>query len=335
MGLLLSESAALLSPADGDLASRGIWRARIIEADVQGSSGYYPAETLRLYGASAFPAGTQIYFDHPSATEESDRPERSVRDLAGILLDDARYEDGPDGKGLFGRIQFFENVRDQVRAMAQYIGLSIRANGHVEETAQGRIVRSLQGISIDLVTRAGAGGRLIRMSESTTGTTNTNNASISNAGISAAVTNANQVDHNELTKMLLEMREAFLNQTVGLTKLTHLLKERDRAAAEREQHILSMRENFGKVLEADLPNSSKARIIESYQDGHDMDDCIRRERDYLKSVLRERDLKGNKNDDKNASNLGLSESVLRGGSDAASGTDAFSEIEAVLSGKLF
>ena len=173
------------------------------------------------------------------------------------------------------------------------------------------------------------------MSESTTGTTHTT-TSVTSAGVSAAVANANQVDHNELTKMLLEMREAFLNQTVGLTKLTHLLKERDRAAAEREQHILSMRENFGKVLEADLPNSSKARIIESYQDGHDMDDCIRRERDYLKSVLRERDLKGSKNgkDDAAGSSLGLSESVLRAG-ESNSAADDFAEIENVLTGKLF
>lgn len=329
MSLVLSESAALISPADGDLASKGIWRARIIEADVQGSSGYYPAETLRQYGATAFPAGTQIYFDHPSASEETDRPERSVRDLAGVLLDAARYEDGPDGKGLFGRIQFFENIRDQVRAMAQHIGLSIRANGHVEETAQGRIVRSLEGISIDLVTRAGAGGRLIRMTEST--------ATLGSAGSAgaSAVATATQADYNELTKMVLEMREAFMNQTVGITKLTHLLKERDKAAAEREQHIKSMRENFSKVLEADLPNSSKARIIESYQDGQEMDDCIRRERDYLKSVLRERELKGkNGKDDNNGSSLGLSESVLRVG-ESVNPADDFAEIENVLSGKLF
>jgi hypothetical protein len=329
---MLCEAAALLQEAPGTaLASKGIWRVRIIEADVQGSSGYYPADTLKRYGPTAFPAGTQIFFDHPSQSEETDRPERSVRDLAGVLLDDAHYEDGPDGKGLFGRIQFFEDMRERVRSMWQHVGLSIRATGLVEETeVRGRrlrVVKSIEGISIDVVTRPGAGGRLIKMTESTSSVSSPQSAQ-------SAVSVATQQDYNELTKMVLEMREAFQNQTVGLTKLTHLLKERDKAAADRLEDIRSMRENFSKVLEADLPNSSKARIIESYQQGQDMDDSIRKEREYLKSVLRERDLKSGAKQDDKGGGLGLSESSLLR-SEAPAATDDFAEIESVLSGKLF
>src|SRR5690554_7670050 len=57
--------------------SKGIWRIKLIEGDVHGSSGYYPASVLERDGATAFPAGTHIYLDHPTWEEDWQRPERS------------------------------------------------------------------------------------------------------------------------------------------------------------------------------------------------------------------------------------------------------------------
>ena len=65
---VLEESAGLLDAAQSE--PKGIWRTRIIEADVQGSSGYYPADVLRRDGPIAFPAGTHVYLDHPTSDEE-------------------------------------------------------------------------------------------------------------------------------------------------------------------------------------------------------------------------------------------------------------------------
>ena len=111
---VLAESASL-----AEAGTKGIWRSRIIAADVQGSSGYYPGDVLRRDGATAFPAGTHVYLDHPSSSEETDRPERSVRDLAGVLIEDANFEDGPDGSGLFAQVQFLPHVKDLVKSIAR------------------------------------------------------------------------------------------------------------------------------------------------------------------------------------------------------------------------
>lgn len=68
------------------------WHARIIEGDRWGSSGYYPREVLERDGATAWPAGTPVYIDHPGESEMFDRPERSIRDLAGKITTDPVYE---------------------------------------------------------------------------------------------------------------------------------------------------------------------------------------------------------------------------------------------------
>lgn len=326
----LSEAASLLTTGQ-DVASKGIWRARIIQADVRGSSGYYPAETLKAYGPRAFPAGTQVFFDHPSASEEVDRPERSVRDLAGMFLDDAHFEDGPDGAGLFTRIQFFEDVRDLVRARADAIGLSIRASGQVDDSPQGPIVRSLEGISVDLVTRAGAGGRLVSMTESATTTAPQQQSG--GLGSPAAVNNGS-TDTSALIQEVVNLREAFANQTVGLTKLLQFLKESQRKQEQQFQESLDVAQVIGKLIAADLPNSSRTRLAESYRPGTDLDDAIRKEKDYLKSVLREHEITGAKESSRGSSQLGLSES-LSGSAKRDATIDDFAEIESVLSGKLF
>jgi hypothetical protein len=55
---------------------------KIIDAG-WGSSGYYSADVLKRDGPKVFTSGLHMYLDHPSVTEEADRPERSVKDLAG------------------------------------------------------------------------------------------------------------------------------------------------------------------------------------------------------------------------------------------------------------
>lgn len=327
----LSEAAALLAPAQG-VASKGIWRALIIKADVLGSSGYYPADTLRTYGPTAFPSGTQVYFDHPSNTEEMDRPERSVRDLAGVFLDDAHFEEnGPDGSGLFTRIQFFPDARDWVQARADHVGLSIRASGQVDDTPQGRIVRTLEGISVDLVTRAGAGGRLVMMTESAISTASQGGGV---GGSQSGTNTTTQADTNALVQEVINLREAFQNQAVGMTKLLQFLKERQREAEKALQESADVSQVIAKLTGADLPSSSRTRLAENYRPGQDLDEEIRREREYLKSVLREHDIKEAKSDKSSNASLGLSES-LSAGEKRGNSMDDFAEIESVLSGKLF
>ena len=71
----------------------GKYRIRIIVPG-QGSSGIYTAENL-AESAPLFKAGTEMFIDHPTETEEWARPERSIRDYAGVFLEDATV--GEDG----------------------------------------------------------------------------------------------------------------------------------------------------------------------------------------------------------------------------------------------
>jgi hypothetical protein len=143
------------------------YRARLIEGDRWGSSGYYPAEVLQRDGPSVFPAGMLMYLDHPTLTETVDRPERSVRDLAARIATTPTY----DTDGLYAEVEVFPHMQPVVDALAESIGLSIRAAGTaVQGEVDGRtgpVVTSLtEGRSVDFVTAAGAGGKLVQLLES-------------------------------------------------------------------------------------------------------------------------------------------------------------------------
>lgn len=365
---VLAESACL-SPWDLDVpeevefGSKGIWRSRLIEADVQGSSGYYPAEVLRRDGAAAFPTGTHVYLDHPSLTEEMDRPERSVRDLAGFLIDDARYEEGPDGRGLFARIQFIPAVKDQIQSLAPHVGLSIRAAGEIEETSTGRVVRSIrEGLSVDVVTRAGAGGRLINMTESAQTDSSTagqgagagagsgDSAIPSTIGTGTLVSEVSSLKEAindrfdqlsvDLARNTQQLRESQL-EVEKLTRANKVLSEAITYLKERQEGMdLKMKEakSVGDVLaeliEAQLPMPSMIRIAQTYRPDQDLHESIKQEREYLKKVLRESERGALTRPE--TSNLGLTESAA---STFTSSSDVSKEdlkdVEAVLSGSLY
>lgn len=135
-----------------------------------GSSGYYAASVLEAAATEkVFPAGTHIYFDHPSASEHADRPERSVRDLAATLSEDARW----DGEGLVAEAEVVGPYRELLTdpTFTSAVGMSIRAAAETSvgeaDGRQGVIVdRITEGLSVDLVTRAGRGGRVLEVLES-------------------------------------------------------------------------------------------------------------------------------------------------------------------------
>lgn len=136
-----------------------------------GSSGYYSAEVLERDGPAAFTAGTKMYWDHPTMSEEIERPERSLRDLAAELTEDAYWdENGPDGPGLYANAKVFGPYREAVDELASHIGVSIRALGRAKQgEAEGRrgpIIEAItQAKSVDFVTEPGAGGKVLQLFE--------------------------------------------------------------------------------------------------------------------------------------------------------------------------
>lgn len=350
---VLTEAASI-----AEAGPKGIWRSKIIAADVQGSSGYYPGEVLRRDGATAFPAGTHIYLDHPTSEEEETRPERSVRDLAGFMVEDARYEDDPEeGPGLYARVQFLPHVKDLVKSIYEHVGLSIRAAGEIAETATGRVVQSIQhGLSVDVVTRAGAGGRLITMTESTKpesppaeGTTGPKDGTTipSTSGTGALL--------SEVASMRDTLSDRVEQLSVEVARLGHQLKESQREAEKRTAEAKTISEALtfltdrqkaadqllaesknvndvlGDLLKANLPLPSLVRLAENYRPGQDVHAAITQERDYVKKVFREseRGHLGSEEGGK-SSGLGLSESMF---SPAADLSEDYTEVDNLLSGR--
>lgn len=138
-----------------------------------GSSGYYPAAVLRRDGPQVFKAGTKMFWNHPTRTEEAERPEGSLNDLASELVEDARYlddTDAPRGAGLYAPVKVFGPYRAAVRDLAAHIGTSIRASGKARPgEAEGRtgpiIERIVAAQSVDYVTTPGAGGEIVALFE--------------------------------------------------------------------------------------------------------------------------------------------------------------------------
>lgn len=164
MPTTLRETGARLGEATPGRPSR---REVTIITEGWGSSGYYSRDLLERDGPAIFPVGTQMFLDHPGRAEESDRPERSVKDLAARLASTPRMV----GNALVAEADIYEHWRPVVDALAEDIGLSIRAAGETElgeaDGRKGTIVTSLtEGISVDFVTNAGRGGKVGQLIES-------------------------------------------------------------------------------------------------------------------------------------------------------------------------
>jgi hypothetical protein len=245
--------------------AKGIWRIQLIEADVQGSSGYYPAEVLERDGAKAFPKGTHIYLDHPTWREEEELPERSVDRLAAVQLEDAYYADGKDGHGLFARVSVRPDQRERFEWWTENaaVGMSIRALGvkeFNEATAREEVTELVRGQSVDVVTRAGAGGRLIEMTES--------------ARQSAGATSIFSESDKSLLQQLVQTNKELVDSNKSLAKRVSELEEKagtkERPKAD-EVVGLTNGQLFAKLNDAGLPSMLATQIADGYTAGADVD----------------------------------------------------------------
>jgi len=148
----------------------GTARIKVIAPGV-GKTGYYSEEVLKRDGPQVFARGLQSFWDHPTVTEEDERPERSLRDLAGVLVSDAAWQEGPAGPGLYADMQVFEPFRASIEELAPHIGMSIRglgkaSSGEVDGQTMPVIEEIVSAKSVDVVTQPGAGGQVVQLFES-------------------------------------------------------------------------------------------------------------------------------------------------------------------------
>lgn len=235
-----------------------------------GSSGHYSEKMLKRDGPKVFKKGLHMYMNHPTEAEDKDRPERDLRDLVGVLQEDAKYNDkGPTGPGLYSTAVVFDNYKGFIDEAAPYIGVSIRAGGRgVEGEAEGRhglLVDSLEeGYSVDYVTLPGRGGQVLPLLEAfrnkktdvVTPSGNNNITIVEKTGKVETV----MVDISE--EELAKLREAAANSTKMATTLeetqTQLARLRERAIITDARRIVT--ETLSKVNLLDI---TRTRLIES------------------------------------------------------------------------
>ncbi len=169
--ILVCESAAapeapartIIREAAGSLAvTNGRIRIRLID-EGQGSSGYFPAAVLEQAATDrVFRVGTRMHLDHPSITEAETLPERSVKDWVGVLAEDAVWN--ADTHALEADATVFASWRQVVEDLSPHVGVSIRA--YATAAPDGTITRLTEALSVDYVTQAGRGGRVLQVLES-------------------------------------------------------------------------------------------------------------------------------------------------------------------------
>lgn len=163
---------------------------------------YYTKESLQA-ATSQF-EGKKIYADHPTALSEEIQPERSTRDILGYF-EDVTYVEVEERGELHATLCIpAEPAFDWARAMANtaiqyresygdkdFVGLSINASGDADEQSIDEMINSVcdackpklieakekgietvrvvkqieDAISCDLVTEAGAGGKILKLME--------------------------------------------------------------------------------------------------------------------------------------------------------------------------
>lgn len=266
--LKLHESTAAVGT---ESLGEGKYRIRIIVPG-QGSSGIYTAENL-AESAHLFKAGTEMFIDHPTETEEWERPERSIRDYAGVFLEDATV--GEDG-ALYTVCKVFSGVNDLIKDKWEHIGVSINAwcNEPIAETG---VVPVFAGVrSVDFVTAPGAGGGIVDLLES-----NRNNNSIKEGTVDEKLLESK---FDELKASLVEAISSKGESAVAAIQEAKV-EEPAEKAEEASVDVDSVLEAGKKIAESGLPEAAVARVREAVKQGADVDAALEAERTYLKEAI--------------------------------------------------
>lgn len=163
---------AVLPAVDAEAAKSGRLLIEIISEGI-GSSGAYPRKVLEnAVTERVWPQGTKVFIDHPTESETYARPARTVKDLVGRTTRDAYIDES--GR-IVTEVKIFKPFRPLLTDadFIQSVGMSIRAAAEVrpgeyegkKTTVVTRLIPDVMN-TIDVVTWAGRGGRVISLLES-------------------------------------------------------------------------------------------------------------------------------------------------------------------------
>ncbi|MBU0822351.1 MAG: hypothetical protein KKC24_26235 [Gammaproteobacteria bacterium] len=256
---------------------------------------YYPKEVLQR-DYSIF-EGLKMYADHPTETEERERPERSIREWVATLKDVTCDENGT----VTGVADIIEDwlmkklasLRD--KEMLSEMGISINAVGHASKaTIDGVdtiVIEKLERAnSVDFVTEPGAGGtvtlyesdrqRNVDLVElATLKERRPDLVKLIEANIRAEITKEVKkvMENEEKIKELEGQIETLTSERDNLKEAAEKA-EKEKAKADAQATIKEA------VDKAELPEAAKARLIERFKDAETADgieEAIQSEVDYI------------------------------------------------------
>lgn len=273
MTIEIQESGDLVGEPEGR-----VWLAKLIASDVHGSSGFYPASVLKQAAVDhIFVAGTPSDLDHPTAEEKVNRPIGSVQNFVGELAEDAFYdENGPEGPGLYGKLRIFSDAIEFVKERARNIGVSIRADGLKGDDDKFYKITSAK--SVDLVRRAGAGGKLVAAIESATTLD------------SAESADEHETKEETLDKEALDALTTTLTTAIseGFTKLEESLKPADPIETVDDADKVDAVEAATVLAASGLSADGIRRVADLHKaTGTALVDLIESEKSYVASVAEE------------------------------------------------
>ncbi len=279
-----------------------------------GSSGYYSEDLLKA-AARFYRSGLHMFWNHQTDDQAKAMPERDLRDLAAVLVEDARYDaGGPRGPGLYSRFKPFSHFAGAIEELGPHIGLSHVAYGKAEkgeaEGRKGPIIKEILGVrSVDFVTVPGAGGAVL---EAFREAWQAQQSNITQPGSEPVAETPISIEEVRKRPDIVEaLRKEFLDDASLKEAQAQQKKELDEANAEVTRLEEELAEARGKLAvadartiiaeglkEADLPEPAKKKIAETLaqappiKDGkldetalkQKVVDAVKVETDYLKAI---------------------------------------------------
>ena len=226
-----------------------------------GSSGFYSESVLKRDIPKAFPEKTFMFWNHPTISEEAERPEGDLRHLAAVTVSEPYWDNsGADGAGMYVQAKPFGPYRETIDEIGKHIGVSIRGHGTSEvgevEGREGRIINSItNGLSVDFVTKPGAGGSIMEIFEAAPNVKGQGLTDIREEGQGQIVANSSLEDQG--------MSEKDKQDDNGTAVLESSVRELAKTIAELRQE-LSVQTANGMVVaalaEAELPDLVATRL---------------------------------------------------------------------------
>ena len=288
---------------------------------------YYPAEVLaRDY---AIFEGAKMYANHPTESEDRERPERSIRDWVATLKNVGVGSDG----AIIGEAVVFEpwmkerlaNLRDQ--NLLTEMGISINAvgtatEGKINDYDVAIIEQLNMARSVDFVTEPGAGG-LVKIYEAS------KDVDVDLVGLEVLknrrpdlvlmIESAVKAEIQEEVKQMEDLQAQLDEKDKSIATLTEerdALKERI-TEAEKAQQVAETKAKVDEALAgAELPDAAKVRLAERFKDAmsdEGLAEAITAEQDYIAAIKETGKVKemGESKSDSEAERVKLKESLKR------------------------